>query len=164
MKYCIFKEHWSRFPSTKMGGKKNLNASTKAVLLEFNIVFFLANATIRVLGGVLSLLRLISNKRLTCLCLWFILDSCWQNQQPLNPWLTESCLVVTKIILIFFFRLLYYERNLISFFLNGILYDISSSNYKHTLGILELGRVGYTTSGQNFLCGVALFVCVHAGF
>lgn len=51
MKYCIFKEHWSRFPSTKMGEKKNLNASTKAVLLEFNIVFFLANATVRVSGG-----------------------------------------------------------------------------------------------------------------
>lgn len=34
-----------------MGEKKNLNASTKAVLLEFNIVFFLANATVRVSGG-----------------------------------------------------------------------------------------------------------------
>lgn len=46
MKYCVFKEHWSRFPSTEMGGKKNLKAWTKAVLLEFNIkVFFLANAT-----------------------------------------------------------------------------------------------------------------------
>jgi len=65
MIYCVFKEHWSRFPSTNTGVK---NLKTKTVLLEFNIkVFFLA--TVRVLGGVLSLLPLISNKGFTCLCL-----------------------------------------------------------------------------------------------
>lgn len=53
-----------------MGGKKNLKASTKTVLLEFNIkVFFLEKATIGALGEVLSLLPLISNKGFACLCL-----------------------------------------------------------------------------------------------